>query len=115
MALKFPSNGHPVLDIVTRGQIEALTPDTVYDLPTIADARKEAQRRADEGALVSAKQFGVAAAYNALIRTTDGRVTLVAVWPNGSSKVRWNFGYVEADKCLPHLIVETTHPSDVIE
>lgn len=114
MALKFPPDGHPVLAIVTREDIEALTPDTLGDLPTIADARKEARRQYQAGELANAPQLGVATTYNAVIRTTDGCVVLAAVWPNGSLKVRWNFGRVEGAPAFLKVPPEITETATTI-
>lgn len=125
--LRVPPEGHAVRNLVDVQQVLTLTPDSVETLPTVPEAR--ATSRAffrDRKTPALSRQYGdVSEIFNILVRANDGRVILVGFGPRGSFKLRWNFGRVEGVPsylkvpaeitAAAHLIVETTHPNDVID
>lgn len=95
--LRVPPEGHPIRALVDVKVVEALTPDSVAELPTVPQAREIARKHFKcHKAHTMARQFGdVNVIHNVLGRSEDGRVILIGFGPRGSFKLRWNFGRIE--------------------
>lgn len=94
--LRIPPEGHAVRSLIDVKVVEALTPESVAELPAVPEARVIAREYFRVVATPLARQFGGASTiHNVLTRSDDGRVILVGFGPRGSFRVRWNFGRVE--------------------
>jgi len=96
--LKLPPEGHPIRAYVDITAVQAITPDNVHELPTIADAKAIARERFkhEPAKRNGAAQFGaLRSLQNIIARSAKGYVVLVSIGPKGGYSLRWSFGHVE--------------------